>query len=133
MIFFSNIMVRMHFSNNEKLPSFVLLSLLKVCFSFFMAVFIMVSVNVFGSLVFAFVYFLFICRDFFGKGCLLRNRIIKNCFFNRIEETVFEKCLSSSGVFSALVDPMGNSVDVSTLESLLFAVTSILYQADICT
>lgn len=70
---------------------------------------------------------------FFGKGCLLRNRIIKNCFFNRIEETVFEKCLSSSGVFSALVDPMGNSVDVSTLESLLFAVTSILYQADICT
>lgn len=126
MIFFSNIMARMHFSNNEKLTSFVLLSLLKVCFSFFMAVFIMVSVNVFGSLVFAFVFF-------FGKGCLLRNRIIKNCFFNRIEETVFEKCLSSSGVFSALVDPMGNSVDVSTLESLLFAVTSILYQADICT
>lgn len=78
-------------------------------------------------------FFLFFCRDFFGKGCLLRNRIIKNCFFNRIEETVFEKCLSSSGVFSALVDPMGNSVDVSTLESLLFAVTSILYQADICT
>lgn len=122
-------MVRMHFSNNEKLTSFVLLSLLKVCFSFFMAVFIMVSVNVFGSLVF----FLFFCRDFFGKGCLLRNRIIKNCFFNRIEETVFEKCLSSSGVFSAMVDPMGNSVDVSTLESLLFAVTLILYQADICT
>lgn len=57
MIFFSNIMVRMHFSNNEKLTSFVLLSLLKVCFSFFMAVFIMVSVNVFGSLVFAFVFF----------------------------------------------------------------------------
>lgn len=78
-------------------------------------------------------FFLFFCRDFFGKGCLLRNRIIKNCFFNRIEETVFEKCLSSSGVFSALVDPMGNSVDVSTLESLLFAVTTILYTADICT
>lgn len=132
MIFFSNIMARMHFSNNEKLTSFVLLSLLKVCFSFSMAVFIMVTVNVFGSLVFAFVLFFF-CRVFIGKGCLLRNRIIKNCFFNRIEETVFEKCLSSSGVFSALVDPMGNSVDVSTLESLLFAVTSILYQADICT
>lgn len=124
-------MVRMHFSNNEKLTSFVLLSLLKVCFSFSMAVFIMVTVNVFGSLVFAFVFFF--CRDFFGKGCLLRNRIIKNCFFNRIEETVFEKCLSSSGVFSALVDPMGNSIDVSTLESLLFAVTTILYNADICT
>lgn len=124
-------MVRMHFSNNEKLTSFVLLSLLKVCFSFSMAVFIMVTVNVFGSLVFAFVFFF--CRDFFGKGGLLRNRIIKNCFFNRIEETVFEKCLSSSGVFSALVDPMGNSIDVSTLESLLFAVTTILYTADICT
>lgn len=132
MIFFSNIMVRMHFSNNEKLTSSVLLSLLKVCFSFSMAVFIMVTVNVFGSLVFAFVLFFF-CRDFFGKGCLLRNWIIKNCFFNRIEETVFEKCLSSSGVFSALVDPMGNSIDVSTLESLLFAVTTILYNADICT
>lgn len=129
--FSSNIMVRMHFSNNEKLTSFVLLSLLKVCFSFSMAVFIMATVNVFGSLVFAFVFFF--CRDFFGKGGLLRNRIIKNCFFNRIEETVFEKCLSSSGVFSALVDPMGNSIDVSTLESLLFAVTTILYNADICT
>lgn len=124
-------MVRMHFSNNEKLTSFVLLSVLKVCLSFSMAVIIMVTVNVFGSLVFAF-FFVF-CRDFFGKGCLLRNRIIKNCFFNRIEETVFEKCLSSSGVFSALVDPMGNSIDVSTLESLLFAVTTILYNADICT
>lgn len=128
-------MVRMHFSNNEKLTSFVLLSLLKVCFSFSMAVFIKVTVNVFGSLVLSLLlfFFLFFCRDFFGKGCLLRNRIIKNCFFNRIEETVFEKCLSSSGVFSALVDPMGNSVDVSTLESLLFAVTSILSNADICT
>lgn len=125
----------MHFSNNEKLTSFVLLSLLKVCFSFSMAVFIKVTVNVFGSLVLSLLlfFFLFFCRDFFGKGCLLRNRIIKNCFFNRIEETVFEKCLSSSGVFSALVDPMGNSVDVSTLESLLFAVTSILSNADICT
>lgn len=125
----------MHFSNNEKLTSFVLLSLLKVCFSFSMAVFIKVTVNVFGSLVLSLLLFCFVffCRDFFGKGCLLRNRIIKNCFFNRIEETVFEKCLSSSGVFSALVDPMGNSVDVSTLESLLFAVTSILSNADICT
>lgn len=60
MIFFSNIMVRMHFSNNEKLTSFVLLSLLKVCFSFSMAVFIKVTVNVFGSLVFAFVFFIFL-------------------------------------------------------------------------
>ena len=49
------------------------------------------------------------------------------------EETVFEKCLSSSGVFSTLVDPMGNSVDLSTLESLLYAVTTILYSGTICT
>lgn len=117
----------MYFFNNEKLIFFVLLFLLKVCFSFFMVVFIMVFVNVFGFFVFVFVYFLFFCCDFFGKGCFLRNWMIKNCFFNRIEEIVFEKCLFSSGVFSVLVDFMGNLVDVSILEFLLFVVILIFY------
>lgn len=67
--FFSNIMVRMHFSNNEKLTSFVLLSLLKVCFSFSMAVFIKVTVNVFGSLVLSLLlFFFFSVVIFLGRG-----------------------------------------------------------------